>query len=108
MSEAYSLMYNITLGVLGLLLCACLVRAIIGPRIADRIIAVNMMGTLIVIIICVLAFLMNEGYLADVAMIYTMLSFLAVVLLTKVYMGVYLEKRRKAEEAARKEAPPHA
>lgn len=99
MSEAYSVLYNITLGVLGLLLFMCLIRAIRGPRIADRIIAVNMMGTLIVIIICILAFLMGEGYLVDVAMIYTMLSFLAVVLLTKIYMGVYHEKRRRQEEA---------
>ena len=55
------------------------------------------MGTLIVIIICVLAFLMGEGYLVDVAIIYVMLSFLAVVLLTKIYMGVYHEKRRREE-----------
>ena len=34
----------------------------------------------------VLAVMMNEGYLADGELIYTMLSFLAVVLLTKVYM----------------------
>ena len=107
MSEAYGLLYNITLGVLGLMLCACLIRAIIGPRISDRIIAVNMMGTLVVIIICVLAYLMGEGYLVDVAMIYTMLSFLAVVLLTKVYMGIYREKRRKAENA-QKENERHA
>ena len=89
------------------MLCACLIRAIIGPRISDRIIAVNMMGTLVVIIICVLAYLMCEGYLVDVAMIYTMLSFLAVVLLTKVYMGIYREKRRKAENA-QKENERHA
>ena len=95
MSEAYGLLYNITLGVLGLMLCACLIRAIIGPRISDRIIAVNMMGTLVVIIICVLAYLMCEGYLVDVAIVYTMLSFLAVVLLTKVYMGVYRQKRKE-------------
>ena len=107
MSEAYGLLYNITLDVLGLMLCACLIRAIIGPRISDRIIAVNMMGTLVVIIICVLAYLMCEGYLVDVAMIYTMLSFLAVVLLTKVYMGIYREKRRKAENA-QKENERHA
>ena len=97
MTEAYAVLYNITLGILGLLLLACLVRAIIGPRIADRLIAINMMGTLIVIIICVLAFLMGEGYLVDVAIIYVMLSFLAVVLLTKIYMGVYHEKRRREE-----------
>ena len=73
-------------------------RAIIGPRIADRVIAINMMGTLIVIIICILSFLMHEGYLVDVALIYVMLSFLAVVLLTKIYMGVYREKRRREED----------
>jgi len=47
---------------------------------------------------------MNEGYLIDIAMIYTMLSFLAVVLLTKVYMGIYREKRRQEME---KEANSH-
>lgn len=98
MAEAYSVMYNAILCVLGVLLLCCLVRAIIGPRIADRVIAINMMGTLIVIIICILSFLMHEGYLVDVALIYVMLSFLAVVLLTKIYMGVYREKRRREEE----------
>ena len=101
MTEAYGVLYNTALVVLGLLLFACLIRAIRGPRIADRVIAINMMGTLIVIIICVLSFLMSEGYLVDVAIVYTMLSFLAVVLLTKVYMGVYREKRRRAELEAK-------
>ena len=48
-----------------------------------------------------LSVLMGEGYLTDIAMIYTMLSFLAVVLLTKIYMGLYREKRRLQEEAQR-------
>ena len=104
MREAYGLLYNAALVILGLLLIACLVRAIRGPRIADRIIAINMTGTIVVIAICVLAFLMGEDYLVDVAMIYTMLSFLSVVVLTKVYMGVYREKRRRAE----KEGEDHA
>ena len=104
MREAYGLLYNAALVILGLLLIACLIRAIRGPRIADRIIAINMTGTIVVIAICVLAFLMGEDYLVDVAMIYTMLSFLSVVVLTKVYMGVYREKRRRAE----KEGEDHA
>ncbi len=98
MREAYEVLFNAALVVIGLLLMMCLIRAIRGPRIADRIVAVNMMGTLIVITICVLAFLMGEGYLVDVAIIYTMLSFLAVVLLTKVYMGIYRQKRREEKE----------
>lgn len=95
MDKAYSILYNGALIVIGVLLLFALIRAIRGPRIADRIIAVNMMGTLVVITICVLAFLMSEGYLVDVAIVYTMLSFLAVVLLTKVYMGVYRQKRKE-------------
>lgn len=66
MDKAYSILYNGALIVIGVLLLFTLIRAIRGPRIADRIIAVNMMGTLVVITICVLAFLMNEGYLVDV------------------------------------------
>ena len=104
MREAYELLYNASLVLIGLLLIACLIRAIRGPRIADRVIAINMTGTMVVIVICVLAFLMGEDDLVDVAMIYTMLSFLAVVVLTKVYMGVYREKRRQAE----KEGNDHA
>lgn len=95
MAEAYRALLTGALLVLGACLLLCLVRAIRGPRIADRLMAVNMMGTLTIIIICVLAVLKHEGYLADVAMIYAMLSFLAVVLLSKVYIGVYREKRRK-------------
>ena len=102
MNNIYEILYTAALVIIGLLVIACLVRAIRGPRIADRVIAANMIGTLVVITICILAFMMGEGYLVDIAMIYTMLSFLAVVLLTKVYMGVYREKRRQQELAEKK------
>ena len=45
--------------------------------------------------------LLGEGYLADIALVYAMLSFLAVILLSKVYTGIYQE--RKHEEALHKE-----
>jgi len=105
MADLYEILYTAALVIIGVLVLCCLVRAIRGPRIADRVIAANMIGTLVVITICILSFMMGEGYLVDIAIIYTMLSFLAVVLLTKVYMGVYREKRRQ-EEAA-KEAESH-
>ena len=98
MNNLYEILFTAALVVIGLLVIACLVRAIRGPRIADRVIAANMIGTLVVITICILSFVMNEGYLIDIAMIYTMLSFLTVVLLTKVYMGIYREKHRQEME----------
>ena len=48
---------------------------------------------------CILALKLAEGYLADVALIYAMLSFLAVVVLSKIYLGVYLEKKHRSREA---------
>lgn len=97
-AQAYELLYQFALGVLAIGLFFCLARSIIGPRIADRLVAVNMVGTGIICIIAVLALLMKEGYLLDIALIYTMLSFLAVVLLTKVFMGVYRERHQEKEE----------
>ena len=55
------------------------------------VVAVNMMGTMVMVIISVLALLLEEGYLVDICLIYAMISFLAVIILTKVYMGVYTE-----------------
>ena len=88
------LFYSI-LSVLALMLVLCLIRAVIGPRLADRLVAVNMMGTMVMVIISILALLMSEGYLVDICLIYAMISFIAVVVLTKVYTGVYLEAKEK-------------
>ena len=43
--------------------------------------------------------MMNESYLVDICLIYAMISFLAVIVLTKVYMGVYLKKKLMKEES---------
>lgn len=93
--------FYIIVVLLALMLIACLVRAIIGPRIADRLVAVNMITTMVMAIVSILAILMDEGYLVDICLIYAMISFLAVVVLTKVYTGVYLEakdKQKKTQE----------
>ncbi len=93
--QQFDWIFHIILVVLAIMLMLCLIRAVIGPRVADRLVAVNMMGTMIMCIISILGVLMNEGYLIDIALIYAMISFLAVVVLTKVYTGVYFEKKDK-------------
>lgn len=98
LQEAYDIFFTVVLIVLAVLVILCLIRAIIGPKIADRIISVNMMGTMVIVTIAILALMLEEGYLVDICIIYAMISFLAVIVLTKVYMGVYLEKRRKENE----------
>lgn len=87
---------------LAILLLFCLIRAIKGPTIADRVVAVNMMGTIVMVVIAMLAVYMGEGYLLDICLIYAMISFLAVVVLTKIYSGVYLEKLAKKKRQQQK------
>lgn len=87
---------------LAILLLFCLIRAIKGPTIADRVVAVNMMGTIVMVVIAMLAVYMGEGYLLDICLIYAMISFLAVVVLTKIYSGVYLEKLAKNKRQQQK------
>ena len=98
LDAAFDIVLTVLPIVLALMVFACLIRAIKGPRIADRIVAVNMMGTLTMVIIAILAVKMNEGYLVDICIICAMISFLAVTLLTKVYMGVYAESKKKEKE----------
>ena len=59
-----------SLAVLVLLALVCLVRCILGPRISDRVMAVNMIGTLTIIMVVVFTVYLKEAYLADIALIY--------------------------------------
>ena len=61
----------------------CLMRAALGPRFSDRIIAASMTGTQIILLISVLAVTVGEDYLADICLIYAVISFLAVVVLAR-------------------------
>ena len=87
----------VAMAVLVVLAILCLVRCIRGPRVSDRVLAVNMVGTLTIIMVGVMVVMLGEGYLADVALVYAMISFLAVVVLCKVYTGIYRERRHEEE-----------
>lgn len=64
----------------------CLIRAIIGPRLTDRLVAVNIISCKVVILFAVLAVYMEEFYLLDVCLTYALISFLAIVILSKAYL----------------------
>lgn len=81
----------------------CLVRAIRGPKIADRIMAANMIGTLTMAIILLLGVYLGESYIIDVALVYAVISFLAVIVITKIYMGHYRENQEKQKKRERGE-----
>ena len=93
MEQAYSILFTVSVLILAVLIICSMVRSVLGPRIADRIIAVNMIGTMIISIIAILSVFLEQNYLVDICLIYAMISFLGVVVLCKVYTGVYLQKK---------------
>ena len=83
---------------IALLIVACLIRSVLGPRVTDRIVAVNSIGTMTIVIIAILSVLLEEAYLLYVCLIYAMISFVAVVVLTKIYTGVYRQEHAEEKE----------
>ena len=69
-------------------------RAALGPRFSDRIIAASMTGTQIILLISVLAVIVGEDYLADICLIYAIISFLSIVVLAR----SVIERKEEDEE----------
>ena len=63
-----------------------LVRALRGPTVYDRILAVNAFGTLTVILIAVHGFLVGRPDFLDLALIYALINFIGTIAVTK-YVG---------------------
>ena len=84
--QAYQTLYGGALIVLILMIGVMVIRSIIGPRSTDRIMSVNMLGTMTISSIAILSVLLDEGYLADVAMIYAMISFVAVLMMASMFV----------------------
>lgn len=87
MSQWYQYLYLGGCLCLAVVLFFGLLRAIRGPRVADRIMGINIMGTTTILIIAMLALLLDQGWLLDVCVIYAMISFLAVVVLAHIHMA---------------------
>ncbi len=60
-----------------------LARAIAGPSVYDRILAVNSFGTLTVLLIAVHGFLTDRPDFLDIALVYTLINFIATIAVTK-------------------------
>jgi multicomponent Na+:H+ antiporter subunit F len=60
-----------------------LTRALLGPSIYDRILAVNMFGTKTVLLIAVFAFLSGRTDVLDIALVYALINFIGVIAVLK-------------------------
>ncbi|MBQ2205202.1 MAG: sodium:proton antiporter [Lachnospiraceae bacterium] len=81
-----------SMAILSISIIAIFLRAVIGPTVTDRIICINMIGTKIIIFICMVAALLRESYLIDVAIVYALINFISMVVLTYAYGYAYNKK----------------
>ncbi len=103
LETTYHFLFVGILIILGVMLFLCLLRACMGPTVADRLVSINMMGTMVMVIIATLAVMMGESYLVDICIIYAMISFLAVIVLSKVIMGVRKQEETEEVEPEKKQ-----
>ena len=96
MTECTPVLGGILVGVLcvlTLVVLACLARAIRGPRYTDRLIALNMICTVVILLLSVLSYLLGASYLVDVIILYGLLNLLAV--LSRISIRRHRERREE-------------
>lgn len=62
-----------------------LARAVLGPTIFDRILAVNVFGTNVVLLIVMIAYASETSSFIDMALVYAFLNFVATVALLRFF-----------------------
>lgn len=72
-----------------------LTRALLGPSVYDRVLAVNLFGTKTVLLLAVIAFLYGRPDFLDLALAYALINFVSVLAVL-----VFFQNRAKRKEEA--------
>ncbi|MCS5599387.1 MAG: monovalent cation/H+ antiporter complex subunit F [Rhodospirillales bacterium] len=67
-----------------------IVRAVLGPTIYDRILAVNIFGTKALLLIAVIGFLTERPEFLDIAIVYALINFIATIAIMKFFRFAHL------------------
>ena len=80
--------------IFGLLLCCalCLYRIAHGPSAADRMVAIDILGTVVVGFVAILMVLDGRVFLLDIALVWALVSFVATLALAKYLVGKRLNE----------------
>jgi|TARA_B100000809_G_C14873611_1_gene436471 multicomponent Na+:H+ antiporter subunit F len=77
-----------------------MVRAILGPTVYDRVLAVNAFGTKTVLLIAALGFLTGRPEFLDLAIVYALINFIGTIAVLKFFEYGDLGRERRDEVAA--------
>ena len=81
----FFLMFVVASVGLGIAMVMVMIRAVLGPTIYDRVLALNSFGTKTVLLIAVLGFLMGRPEFLDLALVYALINFIGTVAVLKYF-----------------------
>ena len=73
-------------------MCLALIRAMLGPTVFDRVLALNMFGTKTVLLICAICVLTERTDFLDLALLYSLMNFIGMVALLRFSHHTALEQ----------------
>ncbi len=78
-------MFIATGGAILVTMLLAMTRALLGPTVYDRVLALNMFGTKTVLIIAVLGFINGRPEFLDIALIYALMNFIGTIAVLKFF-----------------------
>ncbi len=70
---------------IGVGMTLAMIRALLGPTLYDRVLALNMFGTKTVLLIAVLGFLAGRPEFLDLALVYALINFIGTIAVLKYF-----------------------
>jgi multicomponent Na+:H+ antiporter subunit F len=77
-----------------------IIRALRGPSLYDRVLAVNMFGTKTVLLVSVAAYLLGRPDFLDLALAYALINFIGVLAVLEFFQTRALRRRLDAEDGS--------
>ena len=78
-------MFELSLFICGLASVICLWRVALGPTAYDRVLAVNAVGSLVIIGITLHGFFMDRPEFIDIAILYALINFIGTIAILKLF-----------------------
>lgn len=75
-----------------------LLRAVLGPSVYDRVLAVNMFGTKTVLLLSVIAFLSGRPDFLDLALTYALINFIGVLAVLEFFRSRALRRDTERDD----------
>jgi len=76
-------MFGVAMSAVLITMVMALARALIGPSVYDRVLAVNTFGTTAILFIAVLGFLTGRPEFLDIALVYALINFIGTIAVLK-------------------------